>query len=97
MESGSSGRASRSPTFSHGGEASNFPARRRNIHHAGGNGGKAVVLLKNREGRNIIAEIIFAVLQEGREGIDVERVLTHMLAGQSARSQVRLVETLRHG
>ena len=50
-----------------------------------GNGGKAVVLFKNREGGNIIAEIIFAVLQEGREGINVERVLTHNVGRADAR------------
>ena len=77
MESGSSGSASRSRDLFPWRGGKEFPARRRDLHHAGGDGGKAVVLFKNRKGRNIIAKIIFAVLQEGREGIDVERVLAH--------------------
>jgi hypothetical protein len=54
------------------------------------------VLFYNRKGGNIVPEIVFALLQEGRKGIDLQPVLAYLLAGQRPRSQARLIETLRH-
>ena len=96
MESRSSGCASKSRTFFPGRRGMDFHARRLHFHHAGGDGREAVVLFKNRKGGNIVAEIVGVILQEGRNGMDFERVLAYALARQRPRSQARLIETLRH-
>ena len=54
------------------------------------------MLFKYGEGGNIVAEIVFAELAKGREGMNFQRVLPHLLQRQGARRQVRLIETLRH-